>query len=155
MKCLHPLAQTLGSWFRVPLETWVSLCCSVVVSGLAMGWYSVQGDLSTVYRIKKLISGQGPRKGSRVIDRDSERERCYLSSSFWTLSQWPWPLIRSIFFSFWWWCHLRLLWGSSTPLSSGHQPERSRFLSRWGHSHYGTGVDSDSNGNEYQESSWV
>jgi hypothetical protein len=51
----------------------VRLFCVCVVlcvgSGLTTGWYPVQGVLSTVYRIKKLKSGQGPTKGCRATDR--------------------------------------------------------------------------------------
>jgi hypothetical protein len=35
--------------------------------GLAPGWSPVQGVLTTVYRIRKLKSGQGPTKGCRAI----------------------------------------------------------------------------------------
>jgi hypothetical protein len=48
----------------------VVLC---VGSGLATGSSPVQGVLPTVYRIKKLKSGQGP-KNYRTIERERERE---------------------------------------------------------------------------------
>jgi hypothetical protein len=35
--------------------------------GLAVGWSPVQGVLPTVYRIKKLKSGQGPTTGCRAL----------------------------------------------------------------------------------------
>jgi hypothetical protein len=59
-----PPALILGSWIRIPLETWMSMCvysvCVVlcVGSGLAMGWSPVQGALPTVYRSNKLKNGQ-------------------------------------------------------------------------------------------------
>jgi hypothetical protein len=70
---LPPPAQTLGSWVRIPLKEWMSVCVYsmfvlfCVGSGLATGWSPVQGVLLTVYRIKKLKSGQGPTKGCRSI----------------------------------------------------------------------------------------
>jgi hypothetical protein len=51
-------AQTLGSWVRIPLEVWMSVCVSSVLvlscicSGLATGWSPVQGVLPTVYKIQ-------------------------------------------------------------------------------------------------------
>jgi hypothetical protein len=50
------------------------LCVCVVLcvgSGLETGWSSVQGVLPTVYRIKKLKSGQGP-KGCRGIEKNKK-----------------------------------------------------------------------------------
>jgi hypothetical protein len=58
-------ARTVGTWIRIPLEAWMSVCVySVYVvlcvgSGLATGWSLVQGLLPTVYRIKKLKTYQG------------------------------------------------------------------------------------------------
>jgi hypothetical protein len=46
----------------------VSVVLLCICRGLATGSSPVQGVLPTVYRIKKLKSGQGPTKGSRVID---------------------------------------------------------------------------------------
>jgi hypothetical protein len=51
---LSSLARTLGSWVRIPLKAWLSVCvysvCVVlrVGSGLATGWYPVQGALPTL-----------------------------------------------------------------------------------------------------------
>jgi hypothetical protein len=42
------------------------LCCSVCI-GLGTGWSPFQGVLPTVYRIKKLKSGQRPTKGCTAI----------------------------------------------------------------------------------------
>jgi hypothetical protein len=59
---------------RIPLKAWMFVCvysvCVVpcVGSGLATGWSPVQGVLLTVYTIKKLKSGQGPKKGCRATD---------------------------------------------------------------------------------------
>jgi hypothetical protein len=65
-------ASTLGSWVRIPVEAWMSVCvysvCADlrVCSGLATGWSPVQGVLPTVWKTKKLKSGQGP-KGLQSI----------------------------------------------------------------------------------------
>jgi hypothetical protein len=51
-------AWTLGSWVRIPLETWMFVCVysvfvlSCVGSSLATGWSLVQGVLPTVYKCK-------------------------------------------------------------------------------------------------------
>jgi hypothetical protein len=47
-------------------SVYVVLCLG---RGLATGSSPVQGVIPTVYRIKKLKSGQGPTKGRRAIDR--------------------------------------------------------------------------------------
>jgi hypothetical protein len=76
---LYSLSQTLGSWVWIPLKAWkfgvrMRLFCVCVVlcvgSGLATGWSTVQRVLPTVYRIKKLKSGQGPTKGCTAVDRE-------------------------------------------------------------------------------------
>jgi hypothetical protein len=60
-------ARTLGSWVRIPLEAWMSVCvysvCIVlcVGSGLMTGWSPDQGVLLTVYRIKKLKKRPWPK----------------------------------------------------------------------------------------------
>jgi hypothetical protein len=80
-------ARTLGSWVRIPLEAWMSVCVycvfalSCVGSGFATDWSPVQGVLLTVYRIKKVKSGLGP-KGYRSI----ERERVHIFCVEWTHS---------------------------------------------------------------------
>jgi hypothetical protein len=62
-------ARKLGSWVRIPLEAWISLCvysvCAVlsVGSGLATCWSPVRGGLPTVYRITKLKNQPGLNKG--------------------------------------------------------------------------------------------
>jgi hypothetical protein len=62
-------AWTLGSWVRIPLDTWMSVCvysvCVVlcVGSGRVTSWSSVHGVLPTVYRITKLKQRPGPNKG--------------------------------------------------------------------------------------------
>jgi hypothetical protein len=48
----------------------VVLC---VGSGLATGWSPVQGVLPAVYRLRSWKSGQGPKKGCRAIDRQTDR----------------------------------------------------------------------------------
>jgi hypothetical protein len=53
------LSRTLGSWFRILLEAWMSVCVYFVFalrvgSGLATGWYPVQRVLLTMFRNKKL-----------------------------------------------------------------------------------------------------
>jgi hypothetical protein len=51
-------AWTLGSWVRIPLESWMFVCvCFVFVlscvgSGLATGWSPVQGILPIVHKCK-------------------------------------------------------------------------------------------------------
>jgi hypothetical protein len=65
-------ARTMGSWVRIPLRTWMSVCvysvCVVlcVGSGLATGWSLVQGVLLTVYKIKKLR--KRPRSNQRTVE---------------------------------------------------------------------------------------
>jgi hypothetical protein len=65
-------ARTQGSWVRIPLETWMSVCIysvfalSCVGSGLATGWSPVQGALTTVYRITK------PKKAAEAKQRAVE-----------------------------------------------------------------------------------
>jgi hypothetical protein len=59
-------AVTLGYWFEIPLNAWMSVCvCSAfmlpcVDSGLAMCWSPAQGVLPTVckVRISKLINSE-------------------------------------------------------------------------------------------------
>jgi hypothetical protein len=69
---LFSLFRTLGSWVRIPLKAWISMCvysvCVVlyVGSGLTTGWTSVQGVLPNVYRIKKLI--KRPRSNKRTVE---------------------------------------------------------------------------------------
>jgi hypothetical protein len=68
-------ARTLRSWVRIPLKAWMLVCVYFVCvalctgRGLASDWSPVQGVLPTVYRIKKLKRGQGPRKGCRAMNR--------------------------------------------------------------------------------------
>jgi hypothetical protein len=56
---LSSLARTLGSWVRIPLKAWMSVCVysvfvlSCVGSGLATGWSPIQGVLLTVLRLRK------------------------------------------------------------------------------------------------------
>jgi hypothetical protein len=48
---LSSLARTLGSWVRIPLEAWMSVCVYYVFalgSGLATSWSLVQGVLPNV-----------------------------------------------------------------------------------------------------------
>jgi hypothetical protein len=44
---LSSLARMLGSWVRIPLDAWMSVCVFIlcVGSGLATGWFLVQGVL--------------------------------------------------------------------------------------------------------------
>jgi hypothetical protein len=66
---LSSLARTLGSWVRIPLEAWISVCVHCVyvvlcvVSGLEKGWSPAQGVLPTVYRNKKLKKAAKAQKG--------------------------------------------------------------------------------------------
>jgi hypothetical protein len=52
-KALSSLPRTLGSWDRIPLKAWMSMCIysvfvlSCISSDLATGWSPVQGVLST------------------------------------------------------------------------------------------------------------
>jgi hypothetical protein len=66
----HELSS-LGSWVRIPLKAWMYILCVYVVlyvgRGLATGRFLVQGVPPTVYRIKKLKSGQGTTCGFRAI----------------------------------------------------------------------------------------
>jgi hypothetical protein len=63
------------------MDACVRLFCVCVVlcvgSGLATDWFPVQGVVLNVYRIKKLKSGQGPRKGCRAIDREHNTKLRY------------------------------------------------------------------------------
>jgi hypothetical protein len=75
VNCLRPL-NTLGSWVRIPLEAWISVCVySVFVLSCVPsdGLIPVQGTLLTVYRLRNWKSGQGPAKGRRAIDRQTDR----------------------------------------------------------------------------------
>jgi hypothetical protein len=57
---LSSLIQTLGSWVRIPLKAWLSVCIysvfvlSCVGSGLATDWSSNQGVLPTVLGLRNL-----------------------------------------------------------------------------------------------------
>jgi hypothetical protein len=59
-------ARTLRSWVRIPFEAGMSLCvysvCVVLCgsSGLATGWFLVQGVIPTVYALRNRKSRQGP-----------------------------------------------------------------------------------------------
>jgi hypothetical protein len=59
-------AWATGSYVRIPLEAWMSVCvysvCVVlcVGRGLATGCSPVQGVLSNVYRLRNWKRGQGP-----------------------------------------------------------------------------------------------
>jgi hypothetical protein len=50
--------------------------CAVLYtsSGLATGWFPVQGVLLTMYNSRNWKSGQGPTKGRRAIDRETDKE---------------------------------------------------------------------------------
>jgi hypothetical protein len=68
-------ARTLGSWVRIPLEAWMSVCIysvfvfCYVCSGLKTGWSHVRRAIRTVYRITKLKKAtRAQQKGSRAID---------------------------------------------------------------------------------------
>jgi hypothetical protein len=60
-------ALTLRSWVWIQLEAWMSVCVysvfvlSCVGSCLVTGWSPVQGDLETLYRIKKLKKWPRPK----------------------------------------------------------------------------------------------
>jgi hypothetical protein len=81
LRCeLSSLARTLGSWVRIPLKAWMSLCvycvCVVLCVGscLATGWSPVQGVLPTACRIKELKKRpRSNKKDYRAIDRRMDR----------------------------------------------------------------------------------
>jgi hypothetical protein len=65
-------SQTLESWVRIPLGSWMSVCvyslfcCPVCAgSGLTTGWSPFKESCRLYKKIKKLKSGQGPRKDWR------------------------------------------------------------------------------------------
>jgi hypothetical protein len=77
---LSSLAQTLGSWVRIPLEAWMSVCGYSVfvlscVQVAALRWADPPSKES--YRLCKWSwnwkSGQGPTKGCRATDRQIDR----------------------------------------------------------------------------------
>jgi hypothetical protein len=55
---LSSLPGTLGLWVQIPLKAWTSVCVysvfvlSCVGSGLATGWYLIQGVLPTVLELR-------------------------------------------------------------------------------------------------------
>jgi hypothetical protein len=62
---LSSLAGTLGSWVRIPLKAWMSVCVySVFVlgSGLSTGWSPVQGVLPTVLGLRNWSETTGKRE---------------------------------------------------------------------------------------------
>jgi hypothetical protein len=69
---LSSLARILGSWVRIPLKSWMSVCVCVVLcvgSGLVTSWSLVQGVLPSVWKwLRNWRRGQGPTKGCRAID---------------------------------------------------------------------------------------
>jgi hypothetical protein len=82
----------------------VRLFCVCVVlcvgSGLATGWFPVHGDLSTVYRIKKLK--KRPRANGLYSHREREREReivciwfsnCGMPNAIY--ASWEWNVVLS------------------------------------------------------------
>jgi hypothetical protein len=68
-------AQTLGSWVRIPLEAWMSLCvCSVFMlfcigNGLATGRSPVLGVQPSVYGLIKMKKTAKAHKRCRATDR--------------------------------------------------------------------------------------
>jgi hypothetical protein len=73
--------RTLGSWVRIPLETWMCVCffsvfgLSCVGVNLATGWFPFQGDLPTVYRIKKLKLNSVSRMPYAPSGRNRNKDR--------------------------------------------------------------------------------
>jgi hypothetical protein len=73
---LSSLAQTLGKWVRIPLEAWMSvsvysvfvLSC-VYVAALRQADPPSKESYGLCKRSRNWKSGQGPRKGCRVINR--------------------------------------------------------------------------------------
>jgi hypothetical protein len=67
------LARTLGSWVRISLKTWMSVCVCVVLcvgNDLSTGCSPIQGVLLTVYRIKNLNKRPNSNyKNCRDVDR--------------------------------------------------------------------------------------
>jgi hypothetical protein len=77
---MSSLAQTLGSWIRIPLKARIYICVypvfvlSCVGSGLTTGWSPVQCVLPTVYRIHNstlILMGNSPESLTR-----QDRRRC-------------------------------------------------------------------------------
>jgi hypothetical protein len=81
---LSSLARILGSWVRIPLKAWMSVCVySVFVlpcigSGLATGWSLVQGVLPTVCRLGNWKAAKA-HKGCRAIEEEEQEEEGSLS----------------------------------------------------------------------------
>jgi hypothetical protein len=76
---LSSSARTLGSWVRIPLEVWMSVCVysvfvlSCVGSGLATGWSPVQRTLPCI-GLRNWKSVQGPTKGCKShTEREESR----------------------------------------------------------------------------------
>jgi hypothetical protein len=69
-------ARTLGSWVRIPLKAWMSVCVySVFVLGsfLATGWSPVQGVLPTVLGLRNWSETE-LHSGSSRKEREREKE---------------------------------------------------------------------------------
>jgi hypothetical protein len=73
---LSSSAQTLGSWVRIPLEAWMSVCVysvfilsGVQVAALRRADPPCEESYRLYKKMKKMKSGQGPTEGYRVIDR--------------------------------------------------------------------------------------
>jgi hypothetical protein len=73
-------AQTLGSWVRIQLQAWMSVCVySVFVLSCMQVAVLRRADpppkefYQLCIAIINLKSGQGPIKGCRVIDRQADR----------------------------------------------------------------------------------
>jgi hypothetical protein len=63
-------ARTLGSWVRIPLEAWMSVC------GLATGLSPAHGVIPNVQRITKPRKRSGPNKGLYRHCSTNEEGRC-------------------------------------------------------------------------------
>ena len=67
---------TVGSWVRITLEAWISVCVFVVLCvgiSLATGWSPSKDSYLLCIWLRNWKGGQSPRKGCR----ERERERAY------------------------------------------------------------------------------
>jgi hypothetical protein len=71
---LSSLSRTLGSWVRIPLKAWMSVCIYSVfvlscvhVVALATGWSPSKESYRLCIGSRSWKSGQGPTKGCRAI----------------------------------------------------------------------------------------
>jgi hypothetical protein len=69
---MSSLSRTLGSWVRIPLNTWKSVCVySVFVSGSGQYWESTTG----LKQAKGLISGPSARRTKHLLKLNRDQLR--------------------------------------------------------------------------------